>query len=360
MGRLNGLQSAIATADSTSAIALPVNFASDSGQDASYEVRSPARTSVNGFLGLKLLRGIKRQEWQKTAVEMTFWGTVAAAAGAVSQQAMLALPLSLCLGLSALHRRQWESLLQQRLAATAEIAVVQQRENRLDAAAISSIQERVLRLEKANLPPQITQLQQWVADLDDRMDELGDRTQKLDEMQQQLAALKRLTSVPAKTGRGRVAIFIDGANLFYAIGELGIRIDYTKLLKFLVGDDTLFRAFYYTGVEAGDDKQRGFLLWMRHHGFRVVSKPVLQRPDGSKKANLDVEIGLDIVGLAGEYDTAILVGGDGDLACALNQVSFQGGRVEVLSLRSMTSEALIDVADCYINLEDVKDKIYKI
>jgi len=273
---------------------------------------------------------------------------------------MLALPLSLCLGLSALHRRQWESLLQQRLAATAEIAVVQQRENRLDAAAISSIQERVLRLEKANLPPQITQLQQWVADLDDRMDELGDRTQKLDEMQQQLAALKRLTSVPAKKGRGRVAIFIDGANLFYAIGELGIRIDYTKLLKFLVGDDTLFRAFYYTGVEATDEKQRGFLLWMRHHGFRVVSKPVLQRPDGSKKANLDVEIGLDIVGLAGEYDTAILVGGDGDLACALNQVSFQGGRVEVLSLRSMTSEALIDVADCYINLEDVKDKIYKI
>ena len=360
MGRLNGLQSAIATADSTSAIALPVNFASDSGQDASYEVRSPARTSVNGFLGLKLLRGIKRQEWQKTAVEMTFWGTVAAAAGAVSQQAMLALPLSLCLGLSALHRRQWESLLQQRLAATAEIAVVQQRENCLDAAAISSIQERVLRLEKANLPPQVTQLQQWVADLDDRMDELGDRTQKLDEMQQQLAALKRLTSVPAKKGRGRVAIFIDGANLFYAIGELGIRIDYTKLLKFLVGDDTLFRAFYYTGVEATDEKQRGFLLWMRHHGFRVVSKPVLQRPDGSKKANLDVEIGLDIVGLAGEYDTAILVGGDGDLACALNQVSFQGGRVEVLSLRSMTSEALIDVADCYINLEDVKDKIYKI
>lgn len=361
MGRLNGLQSAIATADSTSAIALPVNFASDSGQDASYEVRSPARTSENGFWGLKLLRGINQQEWQKTAVEISFWGAVAASAGAVSQQAMLALPLSLCLGLSALHRRQWESLLQQRLAATAEIAVVQQRENRLDAAAISSIQERVLRLEKANLPRQVTQLQQWVADLDDRLDELGDRTQNIDEVQQQqLAALKRLASVPAKKGRGRVAIFIDGANLFYAIGELGIRIDYTKLLNFLVGDDTLFRAFYYTGVEATDDKQRGFLLWMRHHGFRVVSKPVFQRQDGSKKANLDVEIGLDIVGLAGEYDTAILVGGDGDLACALNQVSSQGGRVEVLSLRSMTSEALIDVADCYINLEDVKDKIYKI
>jgi uncharacterized LabA/DUF88 family protein len=360
MGKFNGLQSTIATADNTSAIALPVNFSGDSDKESCHQGRSRARTSKNGFLGLKLLRGINQQEWQKTAVEMTFWGAVAAAVGAVSQQAMLALPLSLCFGLSAVNRRQWQSLLQQRLAAAAEITVVQQRENRLDAAAISSIQERVLRLEKANLPPQVTQLQQWVADLDDRLDELGDRTQNIDEMQQQLAALKRLASVPAKKGRGRVAIFIDGANLFYAIGELGIRIDYTKLLTFLVGDDTLFRAFYYTGVEAADEKQRGFLLWMRHHGFRVVSKPVLQRPDGSKKANLDVEMGLDIVGLAGEYDTAILVGGDGDLACALHQVSLQGGRIEVLSLRSMTSEALIDIADCYWNLEDVKDKICKI
>ncbi|MCC3582669.1 MAG: NYN domain-containing protein [Microcoleus sp. PH2017_30_WIL_O_A] len=224
---------------------------------------------------------------------------------------------------------------------------------------ISSIQERILTLEQAQLQEQITQLQQWASDLDDRVDELGDRDLKLDEVQQQLAVLKRLASVPAKTGRGRVAIFIDGANLFYAIQELGIRIDYTKFLKYLVGDDTLFRAFYYTGVEAADDKQRGFLLWMRHHGFRVVSKPVLQRPDGSKKANLDVEMAMDIVSLAGQYDTVVLVGGDGDLACALHQVSSQRARVEVVSLRSMTSEALIDVADCYVDLEEIKGKICK-
>ncbi|MBE9188284.1 NYN domain-containing protein [Microcoleus sp. LEGE 07076] len=230
-------------------------------------------------------------------------------------------------------------------------------ENRLDA--IGSIQERVLTLEKAQLQQQITQLQQWASDLDDRADELGDRALQLDQVQQQLAVFKRLASVPAKTGRGRVAIFIDGANLFYAIQELGIRIDYTKFLKLLVGDDNLFRAFYYTGVEAADEKQHGFLLWMRHHGFRVVSKPVLQRPDGSKKANLDVEMAMDIVSLAGQYDTVVLVGGDGDLACALDKVSAQRARVEVVSLRSMTSEALIDVADSYVDLEEIKGKICK-
>lgn len=318
------------------------------------------RLSENEFWGKKLLRAIGSQQL-KIAEPTAFWGTLAAATiAAVSQQTMVAIPLSLCCGLNLVNRRRFEEVLQQRLvAATAEITTVRTIENRLDAVEISSIQERVLTLEKAQLQQQITQLQQWVSDLDDRVDELGDRTQKLDEMQQQLAAIKRLTSVPAKNGRGRVAIFIDGANLFYAIQELGIRIDYTKFLRFLVGDDNLFRAFYYTGVEAADEKQRGFLLWMRHHGFRVVSKPVLQRPDGSKKANLDVEMAMDIVSLAGQYDTVVLVGGDGDLACALDKVSDCRARVEVVSLRSMTSEALIDVADSYVDLEEIKGKICK-
>jgi uncharacterized LabA/DUF88 family protein len=315
--------------------------------------------SENEFWGKKLLRAIGSQQL-KIAEQTAFWGTVAAGAVAVSQQTMLAIPLSLCCGLSVINRRRFEEVLQQRLATTTvEIAAVSTRENRLDAIAIGSIQERVLTLEKAQLQQQLTQLQQWVTDLDDRLEELGDRDLQLEQVQQQLAAIQKLTSAPTKKGRGRVAIFIDGANLFYAIQELGIRIDYTKLLALLVGKDTLFRAVYYTGAEAADEKQRGFFLWLRHHGFRVVSKPVLQRPDGSKKANLDVEMAMDIVSLAGQYDTVVLVSGDGDLACALHQVSAQSARVEVVSLRSMTSEALIDVADSYVNLEEIKDKVCK-
>ena len=315
--------------------------------------------SENEFWGKKLLRAIGSQEL-KIAEQTAFWGTLVAGAAAVSQQTMLAIPLSLCCGLSLINRRRFEEVLQQRLATTtAEIAAVSTRENRLDAMEISSVQERVLTLEKAQLQQQITQLQQWVTDLDDRLEELGDRDLELEQVQQQLAALQKSTSAPTQKGRGRVAIFIDGANLFYAIQELGIRIDYTKLLALLVGKDTLFRAIYYTGAEAADEKQRGFFLWLRHHGFRVVSKPVLQRPDGSKKANLDVEMAMDIVSLAGQYDTVVLVSGDGDLACALHQVSAQSARVEVVSLKSMTSEALIDVADSYVNLEEIQDKVCK-
>jgi uncharacterized LabA/DUF88 family protein len=159
--------------------------------------------------------------------------------------------------------------------------------------------------------------------------------------------------------RGRVAIFIDGSNLFYAAMQLGIEIDYAKFLCHLVGTDRLLRAFFYTGVDRSNEKQQGFLLWMRRNGYRVVAKDLVQHPDGSKKANLDVEIAVDMMTLAGHYDTAVLVSGDGDLAYAVNAVSYKGARVEVMSLRSMTSDTLINVADCYVDMEAIKDTIQK-
>lgn len=159
--------------------------------------------------------------------------------------------------------------------------------------------------------------------------------------------------------RGRVAIFIDGSNLFYAALQLGIEIDYAKLLSRLTGGSRLLRSFFYTGVDRNNEKQQGFLLWMRRNGYRVISKDLVQLPDGSKKANLDVEIAVDMMSLVGSYDTAILVSGDGDLAYAVNAVSYRGVRVEVVSLRSMTSDSLINVADRYIDLDTVKEDIQK-
>jgi uncharacterized LabA/DUF88 family protein len=159
--------------------------------------------------------------------------------------------------------------------------------------------------------------------------------------------------------RGRVAIFIDGSNLFYAALQLGIEIDYTKLLCRLTAGSRLFRAFFYTGVDRANEKQQGFLLWMRRNGYRVIAKDLVQLPDGSKKANLDVEIAVDMMALVDCYDTAVLVSGDGDLAYAVDAASYKGARIEVISLRSMTSDSLINVSDRYVDLETVKDDIRK-
>jgi uncharacterized LabA/DUF88 family protein len=159
--------------------------------------------------------------------------------------------------------------------------------------------------------------------------------------------------------RGRVAIFIDGSSLFYAALQLGIEIDYTKLLCLLTAEASLLRAFFYAGVDPTNDKQQGFLLWMRRNGYRVVSKDLIQFPDGSKKAKLDVEIAVDMMTLASCYNTAVLVSGNGDLAYAVDAVAYQGVRVEVVSLRSMTSDSLINVADLYIDLANLKEQVQK-
>ena len=159
--------------------------------------------------------------------------------------------------------------------------------------------------------------------------------------------------------RGRVAVFIDGNNLFHAARFHNIDIDYNKLLRILMGDGRLLRAFFYTGVDAGAERQQGFLLWMRRNGFRVVQKELKTFYDGTRKANLDVEIAVDMLSLAGRYDTAVLVSGDEDFVYAVNAVAYKGCRVEVAGFRSNTAPRLIDVADFFIDLGEIADLIRK-
>jgi uncharacterized LabA/DUF88 family protein len=159
--------------------------------------------------------------------------------------------------------------------------------------------------------------------------------------------------------RGKVAIFIDGNNLFHAARFHNIDIDYNKLLRLLLGDGRLFRAFFYTGVDAGAERQQGFLLWMRRNGFRVVQKELKTFYDGTRKANLDVEIAVDMLSLAGRYDTAVLVSGDEDFVYAVNAVAYKGCRVEIAGFRSNTAPKLIDVADCFIDLGEIAEQVRK-
>ncbi len=159
--------------------------------------------------------------------------------------------------------------------------------------------------------------------------------------------------------RGRVAVFIDGNNLFHAARFHNIDIDYNKLLRVLLGDGRLLRAFFYTGVDVGAERQQGFLLWMRRNGFRVIQKELKTFYDGTRKANLDVEIAVYMLSLAGRYDTAVLVSGDEDFVYAVNAVAYKGCRVEIAGFRSNTAPKLIDVADFFIDLGEIADKVRK-
>lgn len=157
----------------------------------------------------------------------------------------------------------------------------------------------------------------------------------------------------------RVVVLIDGSNLFYAASYLNLEIDYVKLLRCLVNQRRLVRAYFYTGVDRANEKQQGFLHWMRRNGYRVVAKDLIQFPDGSKKANVQVEIAVDMMTLADYCDTMVLLSGDGTLAYAANAIAYRGVQIELVSLRSMTSDSLINVVDRYTDLDSLKPYIQR-
>jgi uncharacterized LabA/DUF88 family protein len=150
-----------------------------------------------------------------------------------------------------------------------------------------------------------------------------------------------------------VAVFVDVANIFYAAKAAGADIDYVTLLKAAVGSRDFVRAYAYTGLDPENENQRNFHAFLARHGYKVVSKDIRKYGDGKVKANLDIELVVDMMKTARNLDVAILVSGDGDFAPAIRAVQEMGVRVEVISFRGNTSSDLIDVADAFYDITQV-------
>ena len=138
-----------------------------------------------------------------------------------------------------------------------------------------------------------------------------------------------------------------------------IEVDYLKLLAHLKNDRPLLRAYFYTGIDRANDRQQGFLLWMRRNGYRVFTKDLITLPDGSRKANMDVEMAVDMLMLGNHCDTLVLLSGTGDLNYAVDALSYRGVKIELFSLRANTNEQLINLADQFIDLNDIQHLIRK-
>jgi len=147
-----------------------------------------------------------------------------------------------------------------------------------------------------------------------------------------------------------VAVFVDVANIFYAAKAAGVDIDYVTLLKSATAGRDLVRAYAYTGLDPDNENQRNFHDFLRRSNYKVVSKDIRKYGDGKVKANLDIELVVDMMKTARNLDIAIVVSGDGDFAPAIRAVQEQGVRVEVISFRGNTSSDLIDVADLFTDI----------
>jgi uncharacterized LabA/DUF88 family protein len=150
-----------------------------------------------------------------------------------------------------------------------------------------------------------------------------------------------------------VAVFVDVANIFYAAKAAGVDIDYVTLLKSATAGRDFVRAYAYTGLDPENENQRQFHNFLARSGYKVISKDIRKYGDGRIKANLDIELVVDMMKTARNLDIAVVVSGDGDFAPAIRAVQEMGVRVEVISFRGNTSSDLIDVADLFTDIAQI-------
>jgi len=161
----------------------------------------------------------------------------------------------------------------------------------------------------------------------------------------------------------RIALFIDGSNLYSTGKTLDFDIDYKKMLELFRGKGRLMRAGYYTALLERDDFSpiRPLIDWLDYNGYHVITKPAKEFTDrdGRKriKGNMDIEIAIDMMEAAAHLDHILLVSGDGDFRAAIAGVQRQGVRVTVVSTLkskpSMLSDELRRQADAFIELADM-------
>lgn len=160
--------------------------------------------------------------------------------------------------------------------------------------------------------------------------------------------------------KGKVCVFVDVANIFYSQRTLKWRISYEKLMKYFQKECDLGKCFVYTGIFKEDHDQERFLKMLQHCGYILRTKPVkkIKTRNGHLewKADFDVELSFEMDDLNEEYDTAVLLSGDSDLAPTLRRIKKKGKRVIVMSTRGHIALELLKEAK-FIDLRKLKDEI---
>ncbi|WCP65802.1 NYN domain-containing protein [Vibrio tubiashii] len=151
----------------------------------------------------------------------------------------------------------------------------------------------------------------------------------------------------------KIAIFVDVQNIYYTTRDkYRANFDYNQFWYIATEGQQVVEANAYA-ISSHDPKQRQFHHILRGIGFNVKLKPYIQRHDGSSKGDWDVGIALDVYEAASKVDRVILLSGDGDFELLVDRVQKRfGTRVDVYGVPGLTAQALIDVSDKYIPIEE--------
>ena len=163
--------------------------------------------------------------------------------------------------------------------------------------------------------------------------------------------------------KGKTAVFIDAANMFYSERTLGWRIDYEQLARYLRQEATVTKLNYYTGIIEKKEKQKAFLKKLESFGYSVTAKEVkfikLSGGAFASKGSLDIELALDAYMQRNQYETCVLFSGDSDFAYLLDVLKQDGKKVMVISTRGHISKELVARAK-YVDLPKLRRIIARV
>lgn len=159
----------------------------------------------------------------------------------------------------------------------------------------------------------------------------------------------------------KVAILVDGSNLYAAARSLEFDIDYKQLLQWVAERGRLTRASYYTTIVESEDYAplRPLVDWLDYNGYRMVTKTIKEYTDtGGRKryrGSVDVDLAVDLVDIAGQVDHILLFSGDGDFRRAVEAAQARGARVTVVSTIEAGTPSISDElrrqADHFLDLK---------
>ncbi|MGW9231142.1 LabA-like NYN domain-containing protein [Pseudorhizobium sp. NPDC055634] len=167
--------------------------------------------------------------------------------------------------------------------------------------------------------------------------------------------------------REKIALFIDGANLYAASKSLGFDIDYRKLLKAFQKRGYLLRAYYYTALIEDQEYSsiRPLIDWLDYNGYKVVTKPAKEFTDSMGrrkiKGNMDIELAIDAMEQSETVDHLVLFSGDGDFTTLVEALQRKGRKVSVVSTMTtqppMIADDLRRQSDHFIDLASLRAEI---
>jgi uncharacterized LabA/DUF88 family protein len=193
------------------------------------------------------------------------------------------------------------------------------------------------------------------------------------DLQDEVARLRRALSLDPITGRipsnggyaapggflkrQTCAVFVDVQNMYHSAKKaFGANLSYAHMLRACVRNRRLTRAFAYVIERDGLD-QTGFNDHLRYCGFEIRKRGVAEKGDGTRKAEWEVAMAMEMLRIAEKVDVIIVVSGNGVFADVAPLIREKGVKFECCSFKESMSEVLIEAVDQYHLLTE--DHLYE-